>query len=436
MRRWYIPVLVLAIAIGGAWTYNRITGTNTAESVLAVPVGSIVRWDATFSGQELTQRIADRLGDGATADELRGTYAGDFRFETGRLTPQFAVRADNDDGDRAIFVANTAVEEALRLFEESRQARTDFVLAAYQEQMEEAELAAIEARQQLDRFLTENNAYSLPSRIAEQADLVNELRQQVELSGIVAGDAGSPVESPELTAARDELSRLLSLEPELGQLELDVQLAEAAVSRSEAEVNALKVAGTGYATSLAAVEERLEEDRQELETARAALADFKEANGIDDLQAAINAQQDVVNSLLLAEVSVAGASSAVGALAIAEANLHEMQADLPDYNRLTEDLGDAQNLLALREQQQTFLDAISPLEDQVEVVKPAELVSGLWWTIIRYTVAVLLGLFITLTAIYLIALFEKNPPTVADLEREFSAPVLARIPKAAKGDAL
>jgi hypothetical protein len=429
VRRWYIPLIVLAVAAGGAWMYNRITGTNTAESIVAVPVSSLVRWDATFSGQELTERIAESLDDGTTSDELRGSYAGEFRFETGRLTPQFAVRADSDDPDRAILVADTAVEEALRLFEESRRARTDYVLAAYQEQLDEAQLAAVEARRELDRFLIANNGYALPSRIAEQSDLVSELRQQVELAGIVASDEGTGSESPELTAAREELDRLLGLEPELGQLELDVRLAESAVSRSEAEASALNVAGEGYATALAAVEERLEEERAELMAAESALADFKEANGTEDLAAAISEQQSVVNGLLLSEVSDSGASSAARALAAAEATLLEMEAALPEYNRLTEELSDAQGLLALREQQQTFLEGISPLEDQVEVVEPAALVSGLWWTIIRYTVAVLLGLFISMTAIYLLTLFERRPVTVEDLEREFTAPVVASIPK-------
>ena len=436
VRRWYIPIIVLAIAVGGAWTYNKMTGTNTAEAVVAVPVSSLVRWDATFSGQELSERIARSLDDGTTADEIRGRYAGDFQFETGRLTPQFFVRADDDDPERAKLLANSAVEEGLRLFDEARQARADYVLAAYREQMEEAELAAIEARRDLDRFLTGNSAFALPSRTAEQANLVSDLRQQASLAGLAPSNGEAPAEGPELTEARAELDRLLSLEPELGQLELDVQLAEAAVSRLEAEANALEVAGPGYATALTAVEQRLEEERARLDDAKAALSGLKAEEGIDSLPVAIAEQQSVVNGLLLAEVSEQGATGLAGALVVAEARLLEMQADLPEYNRLTENVADTQNLLALRKQQQSFLDAISPLEDQVEVVRPAALVSGLWWTIIRYTVAVLIGLFLSMTAIYLIALFERRPITVADLEQEFSAPVLARIPKAAKGDAL
>jgi hypothetical protein len=429
VKRWYISVALMAIAVSGAWMYNRITATHTAESTVAVPVSSLVSWDATFNGQELSERIAASLGDGRTAEEIRGKYAGEYRFTTGRLTPQFVVRADDDVGEKATLLANTAVEQALILFEENRRARTDYVLAAYRDQMDQAEAGAVEARRALDNFLVDNNAYSLPSRLAEQASLVTDLRQQATLAGIVQGSS-SLDESQELKDARAELNRLLQLEPQIGQLQLDVDLAKSAVSRLEAEINALDVGGPGYSAARSVVEETLVEERKRLEDAEGALALFKSENGIDDLPSVIDSQQSLVNGLLLAEVSRAGAGSAAGALAIAEANLLELQAAQPEYNRLTSDLARAQDLVDLREKQQQSLAAISPLDDQIEVVKPASLVSGLWWKLIRYTVAVLLGIFLSLTAVYLITLFSEEPLTVEDLQREFAAPVIARIPRA------
>lgn len=429
IKRWYIPVALLAIALSGAWMYNRITGTNTAEATVAVPYSSLVSWDSTFNGQELSERIANSLEDGRTAEEVRGKYAGRYASGTGRLTPLFAVRADDDVKEKAILLANTAVTEALTLFEENRRARADYVLAAYQEQMDQAEAEAVDARRALDNFLVENSAYSLPSRLAEQATLVSDLRQQAVVAGIVTGSTPFQ-ESQELVDARAELARLLQLEPRFGQLQLDIDLAQSAVSRLEAESEALDVGGPGYAAARAVVEDRLAAEKKRLADAEAALAAFKAENGIEDLAAAIDSQQSRVNGLLLTEVSRSGAGSAAGALAIAEANLLELQAAQPEYNRLTSDLTRAQELVDLREKQQQYLAMISPLDDQIEVVKPAELVSGMWGRMIRYTVAVLLAVFVSLTAIYLITLFTDKPLTVDDLEREFAAPVVARIPRA------
>lgn len=429
VKRWYIPVALLAIAVSGAWMYNRVTATNTAESTVAVPYSSLISWDATFSGQELSKRVADSLGDGRTAEEIRGKYAGGYSSGTGRLTPLFAVRADDDVKERAILLANTVVNQALTLFEESRRARADYALAAYQDQIDQAEATAVEARRAVDNFLVEKNAYSLPSRLADQASLVTNLRQQAALAAVVPGS--SPLnESQELVDARAELNRLFQLEPQVGQLQLDVDLAKSAVSRLEAEADALDVGGPGYSAASAVVQEKLAEERQRVDNAEQALTTFKADNGIDDLATAIDSQQSKVNGLLLAEVGREGAGSAAGALAIAEANLLELQAAQPEYNRLTTDLAKAQDMVDLREKQRGYLAMISPLDDQIEVVKPATLVPSLWSKLIRYTVAVLLAVFLWLTVVYLITLFTEKPLTVEDLEREFAAPVVAHIPRA------
>ncbi|MFQ5472767.1 MAG: hypothetical protein ACE5FA_07785, partial [Dehalococcoidia bacterium] len=325
VRRWYIPVLLLAVAVFGAWFYNTLTATKTAESTVAVPLSSIVSWDAMFNSQALSERIAEKLDDGRTPKEIRGSYAGDFRFDSGRLTPQFFVRADNDDGDQAILLADTAVEEALKLFEENRRAKVDFVLAAFQDQMDEAEAQAQDARADFNRFLVENNAYSLPGRLAEQTQLVSDLRRQAQLAGIVGADATAINESPQLTEARAELDRLLALEPEHGRLELELSLAKSAVSRLQAEADALEIAGPGYAVALTVVEESLAEAQARVSDAEDALAEFNATNGIESLPDAISNQQMIVNELLLLEVTSSGASSAAGALALAEATLLELQ---------------------------------------------------------------------------------------------------------------
>ncbi len=430
VRRWYIPVLFLAIAVFGAWFYNTLTATKTAASTLSVPLASLVAWDSVFNGQALPERVAERLGGGTTAEEIDNNIAGSFQLGSGRLTPTFAVRADDDNGDRAKLIARLTVEEGLILFEESQEARLEYVLAAFQEQIDEAEPRAVDARADLDRFLVENSAYSLTQRLAEQADLVANLRLQAELADIIGGGTASTEESPGLTEARVELDRLLELEPEYGQLQLEVNLAKASVGRLEAEIAALVVRGPGFATAVTVIEGQLSEAETRADHADNALADFRAEHSIDDLPTNILAQQSDVNDLLLAEVAFAGATSARGVLAVAEASLLQLESAQPEFNRLTRELLDAEALVSIRDNQETVIAQISPIEDQIEVVDNAELVSGLWWTMIRYAVSVMLALFLALIAVYLLALFEKRPPTIDELEQELGRSVLARIPKA------
>lgn len=429
VKRWYVTLGLLAVAILGAYLYTYMAGTNTAAATVGVPFSALTQWDSVVHGRALAERVSEQIDDGSTIDEVKGQYAGSFKTGTGRLTPVYEIRASDDAPDRALLIADTVVAEALKLYTENREANLDYVLAAYREQIDQAEAEAGKTRSELNTFLIENNAYSLPSRIADQSALVSSLRQQSEYVD-ASGIGEPPEESAELQVAKAELTRLLELEPEYADLELDVSLSQAAISRLEAEAAALEVSGPGYESTLEAVNEQLETERAELVNAQSELDLFLSANGIEDLPAATRTQQMLVNQLLLADVAAAGNTATVqGALAAAEATLLELQSILPEFNRLTREIVDAETLVGVREQQQLFLAQIPPTTDRIEMLDRAAMVSSTWWTMIRYAIAVMLAIFLSLGAVYILTFFEKVPVTSQQLEEEFGVQVLARIPR-------
>lgn len=431
VKRWYVTAGLLTVAILGAFLYTGVSATNTAEATVSVPYSALTSWDSVVHGKALSERVATKLNDGTTGEELQSSYSGRFKVGTGRLVPIYAVRADHDDSDRAIVVADTVVKEAITLFEENRQANLDYVLAAYREQTDQAEAAASEALRELNTFLAENNAYSLTARLAEQSDLVDSLRQQAQFHE-ADGTLIPLVDPPELTLAKAELDRLLALEPEYGRLDQQVTLAQAAVSRLEAEVAALTVAGPGYQPTLDAANASLATAQTRLATAQTEIETFKTDSELQtDLPAAIKIQQSVVNQMLLQQVADSGNPGTVqAALTTAEARLLELQSAVPEFTRLARALADSETLASVRDQQELFLAQIPPTTDRIELVENASLVSGTWWTIIRYAVAVILAMFLSLTAVYFLAFFERVPPSQEEIELEFGAPMLARIPRA------
>jgi hypothetical protein len=231
--------------------------------------------------------------------------------------------------------------------------------------------------------------------------------------------------------ARNRLERLISLQPEYDRLGVALISAQSEVERLEAQSNSLDVAGPGFDTARASVDSQLEDAREELTTAFRNVVEFNERNGITTLAADIRNQQARVNDLLLAEVD---ASSAAGLLASARAELERLQSLQPEFNRLTRALSNAQARLDVYQQQQLYvLQQSLPIDEELEVAETATIQPNTWWTIIRYAAAVLLAIFVSLTLVYILAFFERTPPSVEELEREFSRPVIGHVPRQARG---
>jgi hypothetical protein len=319
----------------------------------------------------------------------------------------------------------------MELFNESKDAELAYVEASFQQQLEQAEAETLAARDELDRFLADNNAYALEARLGEQSKLVTNLSSFSELAGSIDGAPATVTESPEVERARNRLERLIALQPEYDRLSVALISAQSEVERLEAQSNSLDVAGPGFDAARASVDAQLEEARKEQETAYRDALEFNEKNGITNLPVDIRNQQARVNDLLLAEVD---ASSAAGLLASARAELERLQSLQPEFNRLTRALSNAQARLDVYQQQQLYvLQQSLPIDEELEVAETATIQPNTWWTIIRYAAAVLLAIFVSLTLVYILAFFERTPPSVEELEREFSRPVIGHVPRQARG---
>jgi capsular polysaccharide biosynthesis protein len=193
----------------------------------------------------------------------------------------------------------------------------------------------------------------------------------------------------------------------------------------------------------AAYSAELDSARADLESARSDLAAFEQINNASELPKRIDDQLELVRQM---RVSLVAADAGLASQAGGEAGLDSYRAALgreqteldrllslkSEYDKLALELTTAENHLATLEQK--IVDVIAsrslPLQADVNVLHEATIQSDLWWKVITYSLAIILALFISLTAIYLLGYFQRMPPTLEELEGAFSRPILARIPKA------
>jgi len=437
-RMWYVPLALLALAICGSWLYLNVTDEAEATATVAVlepraPVpGEFIPprlgFDVIDESEELTNRVASRLDDGTTGDELSGSISIKLKPALNG-SPVYLVSASAESEARAIKLANIAVEEAQILYGEFNTPSLKDVRAAFQPELDGAEADEAEARAALSRFVADNDAYSLPIRTDQQILLISQLRSSINTAS--GPENGSGTESAALASARSELERLTSLGGEFDSLSFEADLASDAVIRLEAQVSQLVVSGAEDA--LSAAETELEEARSRQIEAQAAFDAFKDEHGVSDLAGAIQSQLLRVNDLAVADASsLEGVDARQAALTIEEAELQRLMSLEPEYTKLDSALTQAEDLRFTIEQQilGVVVAQTLPSESQVKLLESAVAVSGLWWTMITYTLAVMLAIFLSLTLIYLLAFFERTFPTAEELERQLGTPIIVRIPEA------
>ncbi len=61
-------------------------------------------------------------------------------------------------------------------------------------------------------------------------------------------------------------------------------------------------------------------------------------------------------------------------------------------------------------------------------MQDATIQGDLLFTLLTYGLAVFVAIFVALTAVYVLAYFEKLPPTLEDLEQALGRPVITRVP--------
>ena len=436
-RMWYVPLALLALAISGSWLYLNVTSEAEATATVAVlepraPVpGEFIAprlgFDVIDESEELASRVASRLDDGTTAGELNGSISIKLKPTLDR-SPLYLVSASHEIEARAIEIANIAVEEATILYVEFNKPSLKDVRAAFQPELDRAEVDEAEARAALSRYVTENDAYSLPLRTDQQILLISQLRSSIYTA---AGPDASGTESAALASARSELQRLTSLGGEFDSLSFEADLASDAVIRLEVQVSQLTVSGGEDA--LSAAEAELESARFRQSEAQAAFDAFKDEHGVSDLAGAIQPQLLRVNDLAIADASsLEGVDARQSALTIEEAELQRLMSLEPEYTKLELERTQAEDLRFTIEQQilGVVVAQTLPSESQVKLLESAVAVSGLWWAMITYTLAVMLAMFLSLTLIYLLAFFERTFPTAEELERQLGAPLLVRVPEA------
>lgn len=446
-RWWFIPVIALAAALAGVLVYHRITDKTDAAAEVAVvqayvpPPGEYVpaqfAFDSLADSDELSKRIAGRLNDGTTAAQVRDWLSISLKPQLNRTTPSllYKVSIKNKNRDTAIRVANVAADEAQKLFDEFNTPSPRDVRAAFQPELDDAQNKVDDARAALVTFESQNDAYALPQRRDQALGIVSQLQLAQVSAPAVGRNSASTSTGASLATAQHELSRLLALQPEYDQRAFDVDLAKGAVARLEQRITDLEQAGPSAASALAEAKSQFDAAQSDYVASLYGLAGFQTSNGVSALPAAIQSQMAAVNQLTVADASAqASAGNLQSALGRQQAEADRLTRLEPQYTELAGELQKAQTQLAAV--QQKMLDVIAgqtlPSSAQSRLMQEARVQSALLFTLLTYGLAVFAAVFVSVTAVYLLAYFEKAPTTVEDLEREFGAPVIGRVARAAR----
>ncbi len=229
MRWWFVPILVLTIAVGGVWTYHNVTGTKKAQATVVVLQSFLpgpgefvtprIGFDSVDESEKLSEGVARRLDDGTDPNDLNISVDIVSNLSLPNPSLLYGVSAEDKNAERAIKIANLAVEEAREIFQEINTPGARDVRAAYSAELEAANGDVETARSELVAFEQTNNASGLTDRINHQLDLVSKIRLS-----LVAADAGSY--NAALQREEDELGRLFSLQPDHDKLALEMTKAE------------------------------------------------------------------------------------------------------------------------------------------------------------------------------------------------------------------
>ena len=441
VRRWYIPVLFVGLAVLGVWTYHSYTEVKTATATVVVLTSSPAPgefvpaqfgFDAIDESSLLAERVAARLDDGTTAAELESRISVSLRIDPSQrsTTPMYIVSGKDADADRAILIADLATEEGKQLYGELNSFDREDVRRAFQEEIDRAGANVTAARGDLVTFLAENDAYALPSRTSQQLTLVSQLELS-SLNGIADPASGSLDDEPSLAEARAELDRLAALEPEYNRLQFEVDLAETAVARLELRASELKLAGPGSEEDLVEATTQLGIERERLVDAQDALGQFQSVNAVTNLTGAVQTQLGLVNQLVVSQAAANdNASTLQNALVTEEAELGRLLSLEPEYSRLTLTLGNAEDVQVSLERQVLSIVAgqTLPAEAQVKIFDSAEIQSNAFSKMLMYALGFTLAILLSLSIVYLYAQFERLPPTIEELEETFGLTVTTQVP--------
>jgi capsular polysaccharide biosynthesis protein len=67
---------------------------------------------------------------------------------------------------------------------------------------------------------------------------------------------------------------------------------------------------------------------------------------------------------------------------------------------------------------------------EIKVLDAPRVEAGILWTIVLYTLSVVLGLIVGLVVVYMMVYLDRTPRSAEDVEALIGAPVLVRLPRA------
>ncbi len=444
VRWWFLPIVALAIAVGGVWIYHTIRDTNHASSNVAImqsyfpPPGEYVPpqigFDALAGSQDLQARIANTLNDGTTAQQIAGKLSITYQPKLNQPNPSplYKVTVTDKNRDRAIKIANIAVLEAKKLYGEINTPGAQDVEAAFQTETDAAQQKVDNARAALIDFEQANDAFALTQRRDQQLALIAQLRG----ASITASGRGATTPNGDgaaLQVARRQLNGLISLAPEYERVMSDLALAGAARDRLSQRVSDLQIAGSGARAQLADAQRQLTAAQDTFNRALIALADFQTANGVTDIPGATQSAMNTVTQLTVSDASArAGAGAINSAIGSEQAELDRLLSLEPQYNQLDLDLVSAEGQRSSLAQHvlDVAVGQSLPASVQVRVMQDAAIESNILMMLLTYGLGVFLAVFVSMTAVYLLAYFEKLPASIEDIERVFGKPVIGRVPTA------
>ncbi len=441
LRWWFVPVVAIVVSLAGVWAYHRATDRAEAAVTVAVlqsyipPPGEYlpaqIGFDALAESETLSERIAAKLADGTTPDQVRGWLIIEPKLTVGRSSTSllYEVRVKHTDKETALRVANIAAVEAQVLFAEINTPDSRDVRRAFQTELDIAQGDVDVARSALVRFQTDNDAYALTQRRDQKLGLISQL-QLARISATSGRGQQGTGQNASLSAAQGQLGSLLRLQPEYERLSFEVGLSQSAVLRLRDRVSDLEQAGAAGEAPLLQARDQLAQAEANFDGSVGALGDFQSINNVSQLDGAIQSQMALVNQLTVTDASSqAGSDVLRNAILIETAELQRLSGLEPQYSKLNLDLQRAETHLSSL--QQKVIDVVAgrtlPASARALLLQNAHLQTSLIWLILTYALGVFVAVFVSVTAVYVLAYFEREPVTVEDIEREFGAPVIGRV---------
>ena len=442
-RWWYIIVVLILAAVLGGRALLAATPSATAIATVAVlePAltkasngqQAVVTFDSVVNSQTVAERVIKKEGLQLTPEDMQGKITVKLArsLVTNVTSPLYTVEVRDRDPGQAIALTNAVVAEATQVFLQLNTADPQQVEGAFQDQEQQARSDVTSAEDALLQFEDANRAWLLPAQVQAQMSLVDGLRQSQLSANLGQNTLSSADIKTLLTQAQAELDRLRGLDPVYQRLALDVSVATAAVNQYAGHATDLSL--TNQTDVLQAALKGEANARTQLTNAQNALTAFEKQNNVYDLNAQMAAELALITDLQRQSLAIAPSSTAISqAITTEDSRLQQMLKLLPEYNRLDTGVTTAQSKLTQLEalKVNTLLGGSITAPVEVKVLDAAAIQPDHITAFVAYVLGPVLGLFVGLAVIYVLAYVDRQPRTIEDVQDLTGVAVLGRVPSA------